>query len=212
MSRLEMPTYFMAKTWIFTVQLLVFGGLAAFGLILGPLFFLGFMNKANGAPATDAGIGLTAMSLPFLMVSALALYNIMARRRPLLRICREGIEIVQIGSSSLDRFPLIPGVIRVAWLILSRQGFKRRIVRIPWHCFRDAWVSGPPMAQSLTIYAPQSDATGEDLLEGPSVADQIVLPEVIFSTPLDHIVAAINWNANASLDMRHLASWDEVGG
>jgi hypothetical protein len=211
MSRLEMPTQFMAVIWIFVVQSIIFGGLATFSLVFGPLFLFGFMNKANGAPATDAGIALTAMGVPFMLISALAVYNIRARRRPMLRLCREGIEIVEIGRSSLDGFPLIPGMIRVAWLILSMQGFRRRVVRVLWHDFEDAWVSGPPMARRLTILAPPSRGTAEALPRDSSVADQIVLTEVMFSTPLDNIAASIKWNANHSLDLRHLASWDDAG-
>src|SRR3954465_2957401 len=114
MSRPDMPTRFTGKTWIFYAQALIWGGIGTFGLIFGPLFLFGFMNKANGAPATDAGIGLTVVSVPLLMLSDLAVYNIRARRRPLLRLCREGIEIMEIGRSSLDGIPLIPGMIRVA--------------------------------------------------------------------------------------------------
>src|SRR5947199_5229803 len=102
MPRLAMPTEFMARTWLFIVQALIFGGLASFSLVFGPLFLFGFMKKANGVSATDAGIALTALSVPFLLVFALAVYNLSARRRPLLRLCREGIEFVEIGASSLD--------------------------------------------------------------------------------------------------------------
>ncbi|GAC1451915.1 MAG: hypothetical protein NVSMB9_36910 [Isosphaeraceae bacterium] len=210
MSRLEMPTQFMAKTWIFLVQAIVFGGLASFGLIMGPLSLFGFVHDVNGAPAIDAGVGLTAMSVPFLLVFALAVYNIRARRRPLLRLCREGIEIVEIGSSSLDGIPLIPGLIRLAWLILSTQGFRRRVVLVPWRNFQDARVSGPPMARRLTIHARQSLGTAEELPRNSLVIDQIVLEEVMFSTPLDQIAEAIQWYANGSTDLEDLASWNDV--
>jgi hypothetical protein len=42
-------------------------------------------------------------------------------------------------------------------------------------------------------------------------ADQLVLPEVMFSTPLDQIAAAVNSHANSSMDREHLASWSESG-
>src|SRR4051812_12790295 len=84
MNRLATPAEFMARTWIFVVQALIFGGLASFSLVFGPLFLFGFMKKANGMPGTDAGIALTALSVPFLLVFALAVYHLSARRRPLL--------------------------------------------------------------------------------------------------------------------------------
>ena len=93
------------------------------------------------------------MSVPFLLVFALAAYEIFARRRPLLRLCREGIEIVQIGESSLDGFPLIPGLIRVAWLILSTQGFRHPAIRIPWRSVQMCGVrppNGPPIDDPCT--------------------------------------------------------------
>ncbi len=211
MSQLAKPTQFMAKTWIFVVQALIVGGFASFSLIFGPLFLFGLMKKADDTPATEAGIALTAFSVPLLLYMALVVYNLRARRRPLLRLCREGIEIVQIGSSWLDGIPLIPGLIRIAWLILSTQGFKQRVVRVPWRCFQDAWVSGPPMARRLTIVASLSLATAEDLPPGSFLTDQVVLPEVMFSTPLDQIAAAIKWNADVSMDLEHLASWRDIG-
>jgi hypothetical protein len=211
MPRHAMPTEFMAKTWIFVVQSLIFGGLASFSLIFGPLFLVGFMKKANGASATDAGIALTAMSVPLLLVFALAVYNLSARRRPLLRLCREGIEFVEIGSSSLDGIPLIPGWVRIAWLVLSMQGFRKRVVRVPWRDFHDAWVSGPPMARRLTIDTSLSLAITGELPLGTFVTDRIVVSEAVFSTPLDQIDAAIKSIANSSIDLEHLASWSEVG-
>ena len=81
-----MPTQFKAKTWIFVTQVLLFGGLAVFCMVLGPLFLFGLMNDAKGAPATDAGITLSVMIVPFLLIFALAMFNLRARRRPLLRL------------------------------------------------------------------------------------------------------------------------------
>ena len=128
----------------------------------------------------------------------------------MLRLCREGIEFVEIGSSSLDGIPLIPELIRIAWLILSMQGFRKRVVRVPWRDFQDAWVSGPPMARRLTIDASGSLAIAEELPPGTFVADQLVMTEVMFSTPLDEIAAAILLYAENPIDREHLASWSDV--
>jgi hypothetical protein len=78
------------------------------------------------------------MSVPLVLVFALVAYQLRARRRPLLRLWREGIEIVQVGTSSLDRIPLIPAFIRLACLIVSTQGLRKRVVRVPSKYFRDA--------------------------------------------------------------------------
>jgi hypothetical protein len=203
-----MPTRFMARTWIFRAQALVFGGLAAFSLVLGPLFVLGLMHDANGRPAADAGIALSAMSLPMLLVFALALYNLRSRRWPILRLCREGIEIVEIGASSLDRIPSLPGLVRVAWLILSTQGFRKRVARVPWRDFGDVWVSGPPMSRRLTIVTSPDSASAEGLpAPSPSVG-HVVLPEVTFADPLDQIAEAIMSIAIDPGRRNHLPSWE----
>ena len=202
----------MAKTRIFGVQAVLFGCLGAFSLLSGPTYLLGLMKKANGGPATDAGIGLTLMSLPFLLVFALALYNLRSLRRPLLRLCREGIEVVLIGTSSLDHIPLIPVMIRVAWLILATQGFRQKIVCVPWRSFHDAWVSGAPMSRQLTIVATRSIPTADGLPHGAQVADQIVMKDAMFSTPLEQIAAAIKANAVAPDSLGRLPSWHEPAG
>ncbi len=206
-----MPTQFMAKRWIFVVQAIIFGGLASFSLIFGQLFLFGLAKNAKGAPATEAGIALTAMSLPLSLVFALSLYNLIARRRPLLRIYREGIEIIQIGSSSLDRIPLIPVLIRVAWLILSTEGFRQRVVRIPWRFFQDARVSGLPMVRCLTINASLTLAAVEELPSGFFIIDYVVLSQFSFSTPLDQIATTIKLAAEDPAYFGHLPNWSDAG-
>ncbi|MGL4550817.1 MAG: hypothetical protein ACRC33_06490 [Gemmataceae bacterium] len=201
-----MPNCFMGKTWIFVAQAVLFGCLALFSLVSGSLFLSGIAHKANGAPATDAGIALSIMSVPFLLLFALAVYNLRARRRPVLRLCREGIEITQIGSSSLDRIPLIPTLVRVAWLILSTQGFRRKIIRTPWGCFREARVSGPPMSRRLSITA-SPFPVGEGVRVGPVEVVQGVYYEVEFTTPLDRIAEAIKSRADSPDGLSQLPSW-----
>ena len=185
------PTEFRGKTWIFTALAVIFGGLGTFSLVLGPLFFFGAMKDARGRPAPDAGIALCTMSVPFFLVFSLVLFNLIARRRPILRVCREGVEVHMIGSSVLDGIPLIPGLIRAISAAISLQGFKRSMLRAPWDSFPYADVSGLPMARTLTIvgsfrtvHAPESPSA--------TVVDQIALPDAIFRVPLDRIAATIN--------------------
>ena len=121
------PTQFSGKIWIYVAQAVVVGGLTAFCLLLGPLFLFELIRSADGRPTRPAGIALCILSVPFLLVFLLAAFNIAARRRPLLRLYREGIEMNMIGASSLDGSPIpIPKLVRVAWLIVSLQGFHNR--------------------------------------------------------------------------------------
>jgi hypothetical protein len=94
---------------------------------------------------------------------------------------------------------------------LMTQGFRQRVVRIPWPNFHDAWVSGLPMARRLTIVASLSTAATEQLPLDSFVIDQVVLSEVMFSAPLEQIAAAIKSNANVSMNLGHLVSWSDVG-
>ena len=184
-------TEFSGKTWIFVAQVVVFGSLGGFSLIMGPLFLTGVIKPANGRPGNDAGIALTIMSIPLLLVFALAVFNLVARRRPILRLCREGLEVNIIGASSLDGIPLIPGLVRVAWLVISMQGFKQQIMWVPWHYLGHVVVSGPPMARRLTIDAsiPLRHAAPEVIQS--AMASQITFHEVAFDASLDQIAASI---------------------
>ena len=202
------PTQFTGKTWIFVVQALVFGGFAGFSLLLGPLFLLGILERADGKPGTEAGVALTIMGVPFLLIAALAIFNIIARRRPILRICREGLAVNMIGSSSLDGTPLLPSLVRVAWLIVSLQGFRQQILLAPWESLRGAGVSGLPMARSLTIAGAMFHAADIHFAQPDQAADQIVFPEVAVNEPLDRIATTVNaYFRNAEFRDR-LPSWD----
>lgn len=121
--------------------------------VLGPLFLFGIMKRADGKPGTEAGIAISVIAVPMILVALLGWFNVYARFKPLLRICNEGLEINIIGASSLDGVPLIPNLFRVAWLVLSLQGFKKQIGWIPWEMFRRVEVVGLPMMRSLVIDA-----------------------------------------------------------
>ena len=93
------------------------------------------ITDANGNVRPQAGQILVVGGCCFLAVAALAIFNILARMTPVIRCYREGIECKLIGVSSLDAVPLVPGLVRLAWTILSFQGFRSQRVRIPWSQF-----------------------------------------------------------------------------
>ena len=186
------PTRFTGKTWIFVAQSVIFGALAGISLLLGPLFLFGIMKDASGKSAVDADIALTIMSVPFLLVTALAVFNILARRRPIVSICREGVQVNLIGSSSLDGVPLLPSLIRVAWLILSFQGFKQQLLIAPWHSLHHARISGLQMARRFTIVGSFFPVARGGIGPAAPVATEVAFPEVAFDAPLDQVAAAIN--------------------
>ncbi|MCH2131664.1 MAG: hypothetical protein MK179_21195 [Pirellulaceae bacterium] len=146
-------TVFYAKSWYLYVAAVVFTMLALFCSILGPLFLFDIIKRADAKPGTDAGIAISVMAIPMVLAALLSWFHVYARFKPLLRICEEGLEINVIGASSLDGVPLIPHLVRVAWLVLSLQGFRKQICWIPWELFRTIEVTGLPMMRSLVIDA-----------------------------------------------------------
>ena len=84
---------FYAKSWYLYVGALVFTVLALFCAILGPLFLFDIMKRADGKPGTEAGVAMSIMAVPMLLVALLGWFNVYARCKPLVRLCEEGMEI-----------------------------------------------------------------------------------------------------------------------
>jgi hypothetical protein len=202
-------TSFTGKTWIHIAVAIVFGSLAIFGLTFGPLFLFEIMKNARGQPAADAGVALTIMSIPLSLVFALAVFNILARRRPILRVCREGLAINMIGSSSLDGIPFIPGIIRVAWLIISLQGFKQYVVWVPWESLQNAVVFGPRMSLTMVIIGAVFQPTHAETATRIPIANELTFHEAAFRARLDEIASSINTHHQYPKSRENLPSWNE---
>ena len=145
------PFRFWGKTWIIVAGAIVCGGFALFCLALGPLFLFGVIKPANGGPAKDAGIALCVMSVPALLICALAVSKLRVRRRPLLQLFREGIELVEPERAPLEGVPLVPWFVWLALSIVSGSGFRHRTLWVSWEYVQGAVCSGRPMDRFLTI-------------------------------------------------------------
>lgn len=146
------PTSFMARRWIFRAQAIVFGLLAVFGLVMGPGFLLHLIESADGRKdIATPGLIMTGFGVASALAWLMALANLRHRRRPVLRIRREGVEVVYIGRSSLDRMPMVPSLVRAAWLLGSGQGFRATTYRARWPSIRGVEVHGLPMVRVLAI-------------------------------------------------------------
>lgn len=214
MAQLPAPFQFRGKSWISVVTAIMFGYFAVFSLVMGPLFLTGALKPADGRPGTDAGIALSVFGVVFSLVTALALFRVMALKRPLVRLCREGIVIRLIGASSLDGLPEIPffgealALLRLAWLIVSLQGFKQQIVYASWETFRDAQVWGLVMQRKLTVFASFFRPSSAERRPGFDF-DHIEFREVAFAASLDEVARAIMvYSADASA-RQLLSSWNE---
>ena len=182
---------FYAKSWYLYVGAIVFTVLGLFCAILGPLFLFDIMKRADGKPGTEAGVAMSIMAVPMLLVALLGWFNVYARRKPLVRLCAEGMEINVIGASSLDGTPLIPNLVRVAWLILSLQGFKKQIGWIPWEMLRNIEVVGLPMMRSLVIDATIAYPTFRGDAMTARIGDSISFRDSEFQDSLEVIVSTI---------------------
>ena len=189
MSGEEHTTEFRGKTWFYVVAAIVFGGLAVLSLVLGPLFLFEIAKDARGQPAPDAGLALTIMSVPLTLAFVLFVFNAMTHRRPILRICREGLVIRLIGTSALDHVPLVPAIIRLLWAIVSFQGFRQRIVFVPWDSLRRLEITGLPMVRKLLI-AKETGRSAE-IYETKIHLFEMTLPEAAFAVSLDVIAGTI---------------------
>jgi hypothetical protein len=178
---------FKAKTWIVTAQVLVTGFLSGFSLILGPLFYFEVVKDARGEAAPDAGLGSMiagAILLPFFFLFT---FNRLALRHPVLCIRREGLVIYWHGGSSLDNVAGVPGILRVAWLIVSGQGFRMQTLHVPWRSLKDVKVGGIPMARRLTILGAMFDPDDDS----SPVADQFTFHEASIRKSPGHISDSI---------------------
>lgn len=146
-----MQDRFRGKTWIYGAQLAVCGALGLFSVAFGALFWTGTITDANGQVRPQAGPPMVIIGSCLLAVAVLAIFNIVGRVAPIIRCYREGIECNLVGATSLDGVPLVPGLVRVAWTILSLQGFRSQKVRVLWSEFRGARIDGMPMAYVLCI-------------------------------------------------------------
>ncbi len=195
------PTEFFALTWTYRASAIVTGGLAAFAATLGPLFLLGLMKNARDEPATGAGMALCLIAVPLALACTLATANLRARRKPLLTIRREGVEVVRIGETMLDDVSAVPFLVRFAWLLVTGQGVRRRVVRIAWRDLREVFVTGPLMAPVLNLV----------VRWGAPNEPGIVLQQVELRRPLDEVAAAIRAYAGHAEARARLKGWGEDG-
>jgi hypothetical protein len=192
---------FRGKTWIYWVQMIVFGAFGIFGAIFGALFWSGAMTDANGEARPQAGPPLIITGICALAFATLALSNIVARIRPTVRCFRQGIECNIVGATSLDRVPLVPKVFRLAWAILSLQGFRSNQLRVAWSDFLGAQVTGIPMAYVLVLNGAALNGKGK------YIAGPIRFPQVSLKAHPNEVANVLNGFARDEQMRNRLQNW-----
>jgi hypothetical protein len=207
------PLAYPGKTWIYTAQAVLFGGLGGFAIVLGPLLLNGAIRPAHGDPGTSAGIALTVMSLPLLLVFAGAVSRHRAHRKPVLRCYRQGIEFDRIGDSS-KRTLLVPPLFFVLWSHVTGRAFQRQILRLAWSEMHEVTVIGMPMARELFIRGEwrlgqnQTDKMFDaGLNEARHSLPALAIPEVTFVRRLSDIATEIETVANNVRLQQELPPW-----
>jgi hypothetical protein len=203
-------TQFYGKTWIYLTQAIIFGLFVIFGLIMGPLFLAGTMERADGKPGTEAGIAMTAVTLVFMLpVFVLAVFNLRARRAPLVRIYREGVEVCLIGRTSIDGMPLVPAAVRLLWGFISTQSFRNRPLRVLWPDLINARVTRLPAMRALSINGIFREIPDGLLIMTASVANRVVFQQVAFKRSLQDVANAISFYTSKESIRGNLPSWSE---
>ena len=201
---------FYAKTWIFRGGSIILGGFTAFGLVMGPLFLTGAMKRPDGTPARDAGIGITAVTLVFMLPAfVVAAFNLRVRRHPLIRICREGVKAHLIGRTSIDGIPLVPAAVRLWWGFVTTQSFRNRALRALWPDVRGAQVSGLPAMRVLSIDGTFREIPDGILVVTEPVTFRIVFQQADFKKPLQDVADAIAFYHSNPLIHGQLPTWSQ---
>jgi hypothetical protein len=201
------PTKFFGKTWIYQVQFFVLGLFAIFSLTMGVLFHFRIIKPADGRKdVSTAVIALLSIGAGLLPVVGTAIFNIAARRRPIFRICREGIEIRSIGDSKIKRMVFLPKLVRVVLLIVTLQAFRAKILRISWDRLSHIDATGIPMDRYLIVLGDIRVYPPSGVDEALLVAQQYTFPQVAFKMPLENVVDAVKKYA---ADPSALESWND---
>jgi hypothetical protein len=197
-----MQDRFRAKTWIYWAQFVICGALGLFSVTFGALFWTGRLADADGEPRPQTGPPLVIVGCGLLAVAVLAAFNIVGRGPPMIECYRDGIECNLVGASSLDDVPLVPGVVRVAWTILSLQGFRSQRVRIPWPQFGGAQVGGIPMAYVLTLNGAVTN------LKTGRVTQWVAFAQAALKDDSQHVADTLNRFALDARAREQLPSWE----
>jgi hypothetical protein len=207
----EFPTEYRAKTLRHQVSASI-NGVLSIACIYGILSLTHVIgDEPPGPGGLDLGEALLLGAVAAYVVpkSALACYQVLGRREPFIRICREGLEVRLVGRSGLDDLPRFLEWITLYWSLLSLQGFRTKRLRLAWSDIEDIRLAGRPSVRVLVIRGPFRSARQDMAAADPPAADRARFDQQDFAVPMDEIAAAINHFRVDEKERGFLRSWHE---
>lgn len=139
----KLQTVFYGKRWLLALG----GSIAAFVFIsmamMGPLMLLGQVKDDFGKPFPPvAGVILSSIAIFLGFLTWVLWKNFLVRGRPLIRVCREGVEVRIIAASALNDDWTMPSKPVLLWRIITGSGYGNRIGWISWDLLRSVTIVG----------------------------------------------------------------------
>ena len=139
----KLRTVFYGKRWLLALG----GSIAAFVFIsmamMGPLVLLGQLKDDFGKPLPPvAGVILSSIAIFLGFLTWVLWKNFLVRGRPLIRVCREGVEVRIIAASALNDDWTMPSKPVLLWRIITGSGYGNRIGWISWDHLRSVTIVG----------------------------------------------------------------------
>ena len=201
---------FRAKTWTFWATILISGPMSL--VLLGLAYFIAttpIKGRPPNARVKRLALGTFAGGLGLLVIGVgLPGFQVWARRKPLVRLCREGVESLAIGETSLDDV-MVPRLVRFVWGIVSTQSFRTRTLRAGWAEVRGARVEGLPGMRVLIIDGHFDEFTGNPPEPSGRSTRQIIYQQAAFKDSLPTVAKAIKSYATNPPGRADLRRWSE---
>jgi hypothetical protein len=147
------PGVFRARVWYRVMLVVLFGGIAAPMLVMGPLYLTGLFQPPGMSTAELWTGGILSMAFGLVLGTAAVLIGVqvVSRRGAVLRACREGLEIRVFGPSRVYGVPSAPGPVRLAWALLSGRPCRLPMMRVSWETLTGVRATGEALSRVLIV-------------------------------------------------------------
>jgi len=192
---------FYGKRWIAVVQSVTAGLFALFILIYGPLFLLGII-KGSKEPDASAFASLCLLAVCSLALFGLTLFHLKLLKRPLLRICKEGLLWSStIAASKTSQMPF--GIFHSLQILIAAKSNATDLC-IPWEDLKEIRVIKLLTKSLLVRGVFKKFSSGA--LEVINLSE-VSLVDAIFKDDLNTVAASITAYSNDKNLAAMLPSW-----